>query len=152
MELVQSVWTSLLGLPVTPESCERVVCDLNRLMGGVQIAGAWNGLVLLLPTEMFVRRAAALLLDVPADRVTLTDMEDVLAELCNILGGGIKSLLPGPSTLALPMVLHGSHYAVRLPRSTLLAGLRFSCEQQPLELRVLQQHVLQAAGCRHAAG
>lgn len=147
MDLVRSAFESLLGMPVAAEECDRVVCDLNRLMGGVYIAGAWNGLVLLLPTETFVRQATAAMLAVPPPQVTMADMEDALAELCNVLGGGVKSLLPGPSTLALPMVLHGSNYAVRLPRSTLLAGLRFSCQQQPLELRVLQQHVPGEVGC-----
>jgi chemotaxis protein CheX len=145
MALVQSVWTSLLGLPVTTEACDRVVCDLNRLMGGVHIAGAWNGMVLLLPTETFVRRAASAMLGIAPDQVTTPDIEDALAELCNVIGGGVKSMLPGPSTLALPMVLHGSSYAVRLPRSKLAAGLRFSCENQPLELRVLEQYVPQKA-------
>jgi chemotaxis protein CheX len=143
-ELVHSVWSLFLGLPVEAEECDRVVCDLNRLMAGVHIAGAFQGLVLFLPTEAFMRKATSVLLDVPPERITMPEIEDALAELCNMLGGGVKSLLPGPSTLALPMVLHGSQYALRLPRSTLLAGLRFSCQQQPLELRVLQQRAATA--------
>jgi chemotaxis protein CheX len=147
MELVRSTFESLLGMSVAAEACDRVICDLNRMMGGVHIAGAWNGLVLLLPTETFMRQAAAAMLDVPPVQVAMADIEDALAELCNVLGGGVKSLLPGPSALALPMVLHGSNYAVRLPRCKLLAGLRFSCQQQPLELRVLEQRVGEAAAC-----
>jgi chemotaxis protein CheX len=151
MHLVQSVWTSMLGLPATIDAGDRVVCHHHQLVGTIQIAGAWNGLVLFLPTEPFVRRATSMMLGTMSSHVSMAEMEDALAELCNVLGGGVKNMLPGPSTLALPMVLHGSNYAVRLPRSRPLIRLRFSCENQPLELRVLEQHVPQPAAAAQGA-
>ena len=38
----------------------------------------------------------------PAEELADEDVDDVLRELANILGGNVKSLLPGPSTLGLP--------------------------------------------------
>ncbi len=47
-----------------------------------------------------------------------------VAELTNIVGGGIKSLLPSPSVLSLPTVTQGTdfhlhvHWSIRSPRET----------------------------------
>lgn len=47
--------------------------------------------------------AAARLFGIPAHDVTEADLRDVAGELANVVGGNVKSMLPGPATLSLPV-------------------------------------------------
>lgn len=139
LELVDAIWTSMLDLSVSPSNGgEYFVHEATSLTAGVQITGAWNGVVLLLPTEKFARRAASAMLGQPEAELDTVDVLDAVGELCNMIGGGIKSLLPGPSTLSLPSITQGTQYSVRLPKTRVVARFQFTCEKQPLEIRVLE--------------
>ena len=45
--------------------------------------------------------------------VTEVDQQDVASELVNMIGGNLKSLLPGPSFLSLPTIVSGAHLACK---------------------------------------
>jgi chemotaxis protein CheX len=138
LELLESVYSAMLSLPISPADDNSTVTGSVRLAASVHISGAWNGTILYVCTEQFARRAAAVMLSIPESRVTLSEVHDATAELANIIGGGIKSILPGPSSLSLPTVTHGSHYNVHVPRTSQLARIDCACEGEPLQLRVLQ--------------
>ena len=138
VEVVDSVFGAMLGLPITRQSDESTVHGSPQLAAQVQIAGAWNGTVLVVCSEPFGRRAASLMLGVAPTSVKLADVHDAVAELVNIIGGGIKSVLPGPSTLSLPTVTCGSHYTVHMPRTLQAARIEFTCADEPVQLRLLQ--------------
>lgn len=138
-EIVEAIWTSMIGLPVTAANGEYRVHDAHALTACIQISGMWNGCVLLLPTEAFARRAASLMLDVPEEQIKAVDMLDTVAELCNMIGGGVKSLMPGHCSLSLPTVMQGQNYALRVPKTRLVAALSFACDAEPLEVRVLAE-------------
>jgi chemotaxis protein CheX len=137
-ELVESIWTSMLGLTVAQPTGVGIVRDTAGLTASVQITGAFTGVVLLLPTERFARRATTIMLAKPESELETVDVLDAVAELCNMVGGGVKSLLPGPSTLSLPTIMQGTQYAIRMPKTRLIAQLPFSSDSQPLEIRVLE--------------
>jgi hypothetical protein len=71
----------------------------------VDIIGPWNGSVVLTCAPA---TAAALtesvLMTRPPTIVDDEDVADALGELANVLGGNIKSVLPGPSRLGLPQI------------------------------------------------
>lgn len=136
LEVVESIWDSMLGLPVSLRGSEGLVRDAAGLTACVQISGAWNGVVLFLPTERFARRATTIML--AEDELETVDVLDAVAELCNMVGGGIKTLLPGPSQLSLPTIMQGTQYALHMPRTRLIAQLKFTCESQTQEIRVLE--------------
>jgi hypothetical protein len=108
VETVQSiadeVWPSLVGdgeafvpVPVPPPA--------DVVSAWVDIIGPWNGSVVLTCAPA---TAAALtesvLMTRPPTVVDDEDVADALGELANVLGGNIKSVLPGPSALGLPKV------------------------------------------------
>ena len=69
----------------------------------VTVTGPWNGLVVLTCDEAGTEDLTRSVLQMRAEEeVTAEDVDDVLRELANILGGNVKSLLPGPSSLGLP--------------------------------------------------
>src|SRR5688572_27233665 len=110
---MESIWTAMLGLPVVPVGDDSSTPPSAGLHAVVQISGAVEGAVHLLTTERFARRATALLLETPESALAAADVDDAVAELCNIVGGGVKSLLPsGPHLLSLPSVTSGPHDTV----------------------------------------
>jgi chemotaxis protein CheX len=108
VETVQSiadeVWPSLVGdgeafvpVPVAPPA--------EVVSAWVTISGPWNGAVVVTCAPA---TAAALtecvLMTRPPTVVDDEDVADALGELANVLGGNIKSVLPGPSALGLPQI------------------------------------------------
>lgn len=102
--IADEVWSALVG-------AEEILVPLagelpaSPLAGWVSINGPWTGFVVLTcgreAAEDLSREVLGLCSDEdPADE----DVEDVLGELANVLGGNVKSLLPGPSSLGLPTV------------------------------------------------
>ena len=107
-ETVQSiadeVWPSLVGdgeafvpVPVPPPA--------DVVSAWVDIVGPWTGSVVLTCAPA---TAAALtesvLMTRPPTVVDDEDVADALGELANVLGGNIKSVLPGESKLGLPRI------------------------------------------------
>jgi len=102
--LVDEVWTSFLGAeePLLPGAPAEFPVGWSA---AVSITGEWHGTVSVeLPTglaEEVTRRMLA---------VTDTfdeDVADAVGELVNMIGGNVKSLMPGPSVLSLPVVAAG---------------------------------------------
>ena len=102
--IADEVWPSLVGdgeafvpVPVPPPA--------EVVSAWVDIIGPWTGSVVLTcaPTT-----AAALtesvLMTRPPTVVDEEDVADALGELANVLGGNIKSVLPGESRLGLPQI------------------------------------------------
>jgi chemotaxis protein CheX len=139
-EIIESVWSTVLGLPVSLRNDPLCVQNARGLAVCVHIVGAWNGTVLYLPTEQFARASAALMLNVPIDTVSTDDIHDAAAELCNIVAGSLKGVLPGPSSLSLPMVAEGANYEVRIRKSRPLLRACFRCEGETLQVAVLESN------------
>lgn len=106
--VVEEVWTSFLGaddpLIIGPPSELHVGWS-----AAVSVSGEWQGMISVeLPTntaEEVTRRMLGLVegLEETPDE----DVADAVGELVNMIGGGVKSLMPGPSALSLPVVAAG---------------------------------------------
>ncbi len=68
----------------------------------VDISGGWEGTVVFSCELALVQLAAAELFGAPPGDVAAGDLADLAGEVVNVVGGNIKSLLPGPSALSLP--------------------------------------------------
>ncbi|WP_254508734.1 chemotaxis protein CheX [Anatilimnocola floriformis] len=87
----------------------------DGLWATIRIDGAWSGSVALVFSAELARNAACRMLKLSPDEVTDADELEVAAELANMIGGNLKSLLPSPSQLSLPVVslqnASGSEYS-----------------------------------------
>ena len=97
------VWASVVRdralAPATGPGTDTLV------VGAVSIGGAWRGWVTL---EMPVATAVsvtALMLGAGQAALGRAEVEDALGELANMVGGNVKSLVPAPSVLGLPVVV-----------------------------------------------
>lgn len=100
-ELMHDVWTAMLSgdgelsLGCTAE---------GDVAATVAITGVWTGTVCLGSTWSAARQAAAVMFDAEVADLPDEDVDDAIGELINVIGGGIKSILPGPTELSLPTV------------------------------------------------
>lgn len=97
--VTEQVWSDFLGIPInaTPTSPGEAECAAS-----IAIEGAWNGAVIVACSRQLAREAAAAMYCCPVGEVVDANWRDTLNELANIIGGNLKAVLPGPSTLSLP--------------------------------------------------
>jgi chemotaxis protein CheX len=113
LAIAEMVWTSYLDPtgehPLVVDGVPDPGTGPAEVVATVAISGAWDGRVLLCFSPPAARRAAAALLGIEeADEVGDGDVADAIGELANIIGGGVKSLMPQPTALSLPAVsAHG---------------------------------------------
>jgi chemotaxis protein CheX len=109
-QITQSVFATMLDIEVV-RGFEPYVTTDDSIASVVQIRGGWDGgLVIALDPDV-ARASAASMFRLPAEEVTLEDMQEVAAELANMVGGNVKSVLPGPSSLSLPVNLASADQA-----------------------------------------
>ncbi len=139
-EIVDTIWSSTLTMPVVPDDPFRVLEEGGRTFTGVvQISGAWDGAVALHCTEALARRATTAMMGISGPDVVLNDIQDTLGELANMTGGNIKALLPEPCTLGLPVVIEGADFRMRLPGSIQVLQCAFRAEGEPFSVTVLRR-------------
>jgi chemotaxis protein CheX len=112
-----------------------------RLTACVQIAGAWKGAVMFDASVSFSRQVAAIMFNVAEGDTTAADSQDALAELANMIGGNLKSLLPGPSFVSLPSVTEGNDYSLSVPGTRLISRVQLDCQDELLEVALLEEEL-----------
>lgn len=130
---------SLTGHDATPPPGKRTLSAI------VNITGAVDGAVVLHVTEAFATLTASRMFAIPEEKVTRTDQQDALGELCNVVGGNFKSLLPEPCRLSLPTVVDGTDYSFRLPGAQRTAQYGMDVLGEPLLLRLWKREENPAA-------
>jgi chemotaxis protein CheX len=108
-------------------------------VGCVTVSGGWQGSVLLACPAQLARMAAAAMFDRPAEQLDDREVADALGELTNMVGGNIKSLIPGPSRLSMPAVTVGSSLTVPMPGMSLVSTVSLACEGLPLTVSVWRE-------------
>jgi chemotaxis protein CheX len=100
-EIVGDVFAGLFGdaygrpYPASPS-------DALSVSGRVSVSGGWFGEVVICCSAPLALRAAAELFAMSPDDVADDDVRDVVGEFANVIGGNVKSVMPGPSALSLP--------------------------------------------------
>jgi chemotaxis protein CheX len=110
--IVEQVWTSFLGeaeplLPRPAAPGEPFPADA-AWSAAVSVAGGWDATVTVELSAPVALSLTGTMLGLdeseePAD----ADVADAVGELVNMVGGNVKSLMPGPSVLSLPAVAAG---------------------------------------------
>ena len=88
----------------------------NEVLGSVSFAGDVKGMVRIHLSGAFARLMTAALLDTEPEEIDgEEDINDVVAEISNMIGGNLKSKLCDagfPCELSVPSVTHGTHFQV----------------------------------------
>jgi chemotaxis protein CheX len=104
----------------------------EHVCGTVGLAGETvTGAVYLHMSSPFARQAAAAMLGLPPEELTrVADINDVVAEMTNMLCGGLKSWLCDAGALCVlttPSVVRGRAFAIKAQPGVELIRLGFQC-------------------------
>ena len=123
-QIAEAVFATMLELPIRatdPPSQD----GRYELTAAVYYAGAWKGAVLLECSLAQAMDWGSRLMQIPAP-VAAEDARDSLGELCNVLAGNLKPLLPHGVGLSTPSVVRGADYTLRICGDTLCERLHFA--------------------------
>jgi chemotaxis protein CheX len=134
--ITRDVWESFTGRRIELAGDQARPDGGDVTVGCVTVTGGWQGNVLLACPAQLARMAASAMFDLPAEQLEGEQVADALGELTNMIGGNIKSLIPGPSRLSMPTVTVGEPSTVPMPRATLLSTVSLACEGLPLTVSV----------------
>ncbi len=137
-EVTRSIWTTMLDEEPQPSPGALTLPCENRITAYVHITGEWMGTVVLDGSLTMAKNAAAKMLGLPPSEVQAEDMRDALGELANMLGGNVKSLVPGPSFLSLPSVTTGQDYEVLISPTKKICQATFEHASEPFEVALLE--------------
>lgn len=136
-QIVQSIFASMLGMEAlrgdNPLDCQESV------LGTIHIAGPKSVSVVLGLTSEVARATTANMLQMPPADVTNEDIRDVAAELTNMIGGNLKSLLPGPLFLSLPTVVAGRELGLEIPGAELVEDVGLLCDAGAFRVRLFSR-------------
>jgi chemotaxis protein CheX len=109
--IVDQVWSSFLGdeEPLLPSlDADGAFPADDAWCAAVSVHGGWTGTVTIELSRELAHALSRLMMAMGEDE-PLDDAEiaDAVGELVNMVGGNIKSLMPGPSALTLPVVAAG---------------------------------------------
>ena len=131
-ELTRDVWTALLADPGGLLPGESVS---GEMAATVEISGAWNGTVGLSCSTVAGRHAASVIFGMEDAELSAEEVADVVGELVNVVGGNIKSLLPGPTELSIP-VFHADEAFTAPGDLELTHEVKFSWMDEPVVVSV----------------
>lgn len=125
-QLIETIWNVVLDCAVQPVPAPASGREPSgEMVGMVEIAGAWEGVVAITSPAGLVRQAASTMFEVEPGLVSADQLDDTLCELVNIVGGNFKALLPAVTRLGLPFVAKDTGCTPALPRARLLVQLAF---------------------------
>jgi len=139
-EFVSEVWSSMLGMEVQPSMEEITMGGGEKFLTAcIQITGDWEGSVTVDCIGSLATLAAAAMFETAPEETEMEDIQDAMGELANMLGGNIKTLLPGKCSLSLPSVTSGTDYSVNVPGSVIETRATMTSSEKPVIVTVLKR-------------
>ncbi len=134
-EIVQNIYSTMLNIELVHYNVP-APSDEEQLLAAVQIAGEWTGSAVLSLSQELANETATIMLGLPAGDANEDDVRDVVSELVNMIGGNLKSLLPGPSYLSLPTVFKASDFDLQIRQALLIEDVGLRSETGALRIRL----------------
>ena len=109
--IVEQVWSSFLGdeEPLLPAyDVDAAFPAEDAWSSAVSIHGGWTGTVTIELSKVLAFSLTRVMMAMEeSEPLDDGEVADAVGELVNMIGGNIKSLMPGPSALTLPVVAAG---------------------------------------------
>ena len=140
MTIVQQVFGSMMGLEVEEHPDSKVDLSVGEVsMATICISGGWNGMVILQCRRKLASMVAQGMFQMDEADISADETKDALGEVINMVGGNLKALLPGPSSLSLPNVVLGTDCSWDVPGGTTLLVSSLQCADEPMSLCVIEE-------------
>jgi chemotaxis protein CheX len=132
-QIVGDIFVGLLAEDALPYASDSDVPI--EYTAAVSVVGGWAGHVVVACSSNVARRVSARLLLIQEDEVTDEDIADAIGEFANVVGGNVKSIMPGPSSLSLPRVMRGPSNEM-FPGATEVCRLELVWHSEPLVVSI----------------
>jgi len=134
---VIEVFDTMLSMAIQPyEGDIDAVLDGNRVAGSVDLVGRLMGSINILISNEFLRKMTASMLGIDVEEVEGgDDVRDVIGELCNIVGGNLKSKLCDAGfscVLSTPSFTSGNDFTIENQKMLNYERLVFSHEEEKI--------------------
>jgi chemotaxis protein CheX len=128
---------STFDLKINPRPSQSDEILEKPVTSRIEISGGWQGAVSVIIEWDLAQRLAEIMFGCDKGEATKEEMYDAIAEMTNVIGGNIKSLLPQPSQLSLPVV---DKMEVRLgfPLSEQVSQVAFDCGTSKFKVDIHQ--------------
>lgn len=140
MVLTSKVWSSMastcLELSEEKVSSEQLT---PHVVSSVQVVGSWTGAVSLDMDMDMARITTARLLGTEEKDVSREDIRDAAGELANMVGGGLKELMPPPCSLSLPSVVIGNQYTAVISGGRIALECSFRSDSGSLNVTIIEK-------------
>jgi chemotaxis protein CheX len=108
-----------------------------NVVASISMTGSWDGHVVVSMSEAAALAVAAAMLALELDDVTDADILDAAGELVNVVGGQVKSILPQPCQLSLPMTSRAGR-KIRFPGTRPVCNVTTRLRGEPITVSVRQ--------------
>ena len=139
VQLVEDIWTGMLGLPVRLRTSPAEEDGGRNLSALVQLTGEWDGAVALNCPDGLARRVAQVMFDVPLEEISEADMHDAIGEVTNMTAGNVKAFVEGYCRLSLPTVTGGVNMSISMPGSRIIAVTAFDCGDEAFSVVLVER-------------
>jgi chemotaxis protein CheX len=136
-QIVQMIFETMLSMTV--QRTESGLGEPHRLLGTIQVTGTTAVSLVLSVSDGVGRTGSANMLAMSPDEVTEEDQRDVVAELTNMIGGNLKSMIPGANFLSLPTVVEGRDLDLQVPGANLIDDVVLASDSGTLRVRLYAQ-------------
>lgn len=136
-ELVDNVWSSMLGLPLRPSLKPYEQNGAGRISSTVSIAGSWEATVVIDLPLSAARTVTATMFEMDEAEVDESEIHDAVGELVNMIGGNVKGLAEGDCKLSLPTVADGRDFTLSVRNSSVEAESVFETGDTQFLVQVL---------------
>lgn len=134
-QVVTDVCSGMLGLELEPTS-DSSCNEANALSAVVRISGGWESLVQVLAPRKTAVAIASTMFAMSEDELSEAEIRDAVGEIVNMVGGNLKGISEGDSSLSLPCVGEATGSG---PFGSDFEGLCVAnrCQGDPLIVRVV---------------
>ncbi|TWU51934.1 chemotaxis protein CheX [Rubripirellula reticaptiva] len=129
-----NVFTTMVGCDVELAADTDELANQSPITGCVQISGEWTGAILVQTSGKLASFVASKMFAMEVDQLDKNDCQDTMAEIANMIGGNIKSLVPGPSALSLPTVTTGKEFDIRIFGTEIENSIPMLCNGEQLRV------------------
>lgn len=136
-EYSKMVWSTLLGFEIEPKPGVFGFSP-DTITGSIQINGNWNGIISIYLPSSLANLITETMFSLNSGEASAETKKDAVGEVINMIGGNIKSILPQPSYLSIP-IFSMEGQSQEFPFTKEVTHCQFAYNGNPFALSIYEQ-------------
>ncbi len=136
-EYAEFIWTSQFGMSVTSSQSSAPQDRSDLVLGIVNITGKEPASVVVKIEPKLIESLTEIMFALDKGKATQDEMRDAISEITNQIGGNLKSLMPQPSSLSIPVVILDDKKP-QFPHAKPVTDVAFECQAGKFWVSILE--------------